>query len=284
MYPYDFSPSHKGLNPEEVFVVMPFKDEYDQIFTDLICPAVDSVAKTLNRTLKAYRTKGDLRTTSGWIEVMEHLYTAQVVLGVLTKKVNANVQYEVGIAHATQPIRRQVLIAEEYYEPAFDTKDLIFMKYSPSSPVDSIAGLADRIQTALQEWDAEQEAIIRHAIAKITPFEFEFIMQWSHRRNFAVLTSGSGPDDYEKEVAQVHGSDIKYMQGLFQRHCDAIGRLQIGGLLGLNTFTHPDTKIIEFSYYWTDLGNLVLLRLGVIDQSERLLRYEKMPSHLRHVT
>lgn len=284
MYPYAFSPSHKGLNPEEVFVVMPFKNEYDQIFADLISPAVDSAAKSLKRTLKAYRTKGDLRTTSGWIEVMEHLYTAQVVLGVLTEHVNANVQYEIGIAHATQPIRRQVLIAEETYEPAFDTKDLIFMKYSPSSPVDSITGLADRIQTALQEWDVEQEAIIRHAIAKITPFEFEFIMQWARRRNFPVTTSGSGPDDYEREVAQVHGSDIKYMQGLFQRHCDAMGRLQLSGLLGLNTFTHPDTKVIEFSYYWTDLGNLVLLRLGVIDQPERLLRYERMPSHLRRVT
>ena len=31
---------------------------------------------------------------------MEHLYTAQITLGVLTSTVNGNVQYELGIAHA----------------------------------------------------------------------------------------------------------------------------------------------------------------------------------------
>lgn len=281
MYPYEFTPTRKGLNPEEVFVVMPFANKYDQVYNDLIKPAVDSAAKQLNRSLSPYRTKGDLRTTSGWIEVMEHLYTAQVVLGVLTKQVNANVQYELGIAHATQPIRRQVLIAEKGYKPAFDTKDIIFMKYSPNSLNDSVSDLADRIQTALQEWEVEQENIVRHAIAKITPFEFEIIMQWASMTHFAVATAGSGPVDYELHVAQTHGHDKRYMQGVFRRHCDAIGRLQRSGLLGLNTRAVPPR--VEFSYYWTDLGNLVLLKFGLIDQPERLQRYEKMPEHLRRV-
>lgn len=282
MYPYEFTPTRKGLNPEEVFVVMPFANKYDQVYNDFIKPAVDSAAKHLKHSLYSYRTKGDLRTTSGWIEVMEHLYTAQVVIGVLTKQVNANVQYELGIAHATQPIRRQVLIAEKGYKPAFDTKDIIFMKYSPNSLNDSVSDLADRIQTALQEWRVEQENIVRHAIAKITPFEFEIIMQWASMTHFAVATAGSGPVDYELHVAQAHGHDKRYMQGVFRRHCDAIGRLQRSGLLGLNTRAVPPR--VEFSYYWTDLGNLVLLKFGLIDQTERLQRYEKMPEHLRRVT
>ena len=51
--------------------------------------------------------------------------TAQIVLGVLTDD-NPNVFYELGIAHATQPITRQILIAENGYKPRFDTKDLIY--------------------------------------------------------------------------------------------------------------------------------------------------------------
>ena len=282
MYPYDFTPTLKGLNAEEVFVVMPFASDYDPVYTGLIKKAVASAAKRLKRRLTAYRTKGDLRTTSGWLEVMEHLYTAQFVLGVLTKRVNANVQYELGIAHATQPIRRQVLIAEKGHKPAFDTKDLIFMQYSPNSPPDSVAELSDRIQTALQEWEVEQEAIVRHAIAKITPFEFEIVMQWASARNFAVATSGSGPGDYEKTVATVHRNDQRYMRDVFQRHCDAIGQLQRSGLLGLNTIAKP--PVVEFSYYWTDAGNLVLLKFGLITQAERLQRYESMPKHLRRVS
>jgi hypothetical protein len=137
MYPYDFDPSLRGLNPEEVFVVMPFAPVYDPIYTDMVEPAVRVAGTSLQRSLRAYRTKGDLRTTSGWIEVMDHLYTAQIILGVLTSTVNPNVHYELGIAHATQPICRQVLIAEKDYKPQFDTKDLIFMEYSPLRPGDS---------------------------------------------------------------------------------------------------------------------------------------------------
>jgi hypothetical protein len=282
MYPYDFTPTLKGLNPEEVFVVMSFAPKYDPIYTVLVEPAVASAATSLNRVLRAYRTKGDLRTTSGWIEVMEHLCTAQVVLGVLTEQVNPNVQYELGIAHATQPIRRQVLIAEENYKTTFDTKDLIFMRYSPGSLGNSVAELADRIQTTLREWDVEQENIVRHAIAKITPYEFEIIMQWALQRNFAVETSGNGPENYEQVVAQFHGSDKAYMQGVFQRHCDAIGRLQRSGLLGLNTEAKPPH--VFFSYWWTDLGNLVLLNFKFIDQAERQKRYEDLPKHLRRLS
>jgi hypothetical protein len=117
---------------------------------------------------------------------MEHLYTAQVVLGVLTSMVNANVQYELGIAHATQPITRQVLIAEKDYKPQFDTKDLIFMEYSPLSPGDSVEELAARIRTALESWDVDQEIIVRHAVAKLAPFDFEFIMQWFLYLNLAL--------------------------------------------------------------------------------------------------
>ena len=91
MYPYEFNPNLRGLNPEEVFVVMPFAPMYDAIYTELAEPAVRAAGASLQRSLRAYRTKGDLRTTSGWIQVMEHLYTAQVVLGVLTGTVNANV-------------------------------------------------------------------------------------------------------------------------------------------------------------------------------------------------
>src|SRR6266481_1469266 len=257
MYPYEFTPRFKGLNPEEVFVVIPFAGDYDEIYTELINPAVASVGQKLGRALRAYRTKGDPRTISGWIEVMEHLYTAQVLLGVLTNAVNANVQYELGIVHSSQPIQRQVLIAERGHKPAFDTKDLIFMEYSASSPSDSVAGLAERIQTSVESWRVEQEAIVRRAIAKISPFEFEIVMQWGSKGNFVVATSGSGPGDYEKMVGEAHGKDETYMQGVFQRHCDAIGRLQASGLLVLHTLVEPSA--VAFTYYWTDLGNLVLL-------------------------
>jgi hypothetical protein len=44
MYPYNFEPSNKGLNPEEIFVVMPFDPKYDNVFNILIKKATAQVA------------------------------------------------------------------------------------------------------------------------------------------------------------------------------------------------------------------------------------------------
>jgi hypothetical protein len=281
MYPYNFEPTLKGLNPEEVFVVMPFHSNYDTIFTDLIEVATDQAARKLNRNLHAYRTKGDPRTTSGWIEVLEHLFPAQVVLGVLTVETNANVHYELGIAHSTQPLSRQVLIAEEAYEPRFDTKDLIFLRYNPRKPAASVNSLAERIEKALSSWSQEQERLVRHAIARLSPYDFEVVMAWGHVRSFAVKTSDGGPVDYYKRMAANHADDRDYMDGVFGRHCEAIARLQNIGLLGLET--NPAQGGVNFSYWWTDLGNMVLVQFNLIDDSERRARFAGMPSHLRRV-
>jgi hypothetical protein len=45
MYPYEFTPRFKGLNPEEVFVVMPFAGDYDKIYTELM--RAPSIARVL---------------------------------------------------------------------------------------------------------------------------------------------------------------------------------------------------------------------------------------------
>jgi hypothetical protein len=281
MYPYNFEPTLRGLNPEEVFVVMPFDSKYDTVFKDLIEVATGRAAEKLKRSLRAYRTKGDPRTTSGWIEVLEHLFPAQVVLGVLTVETNANVHYELGIAHSTQPLSRQVLIAEDGYRPQFDTKDLIFLRYDPGNPAASVDSLAERIETALTSWSQGQERVVRHAIARLSPYDFEVVMAWGHVRSFAVKTTDGGPADYYRRMAALHAGDRDYMDGVFGRHCEAIARLQEIGLLGLET--NPAPGGVTFSYWWTDLGNMVLAQFNLIDDSERRARFARMPSHLRRV-
>ncbi|MBM3252509.1 MAG: hypothetical protein FJZ11_07025, partial [Candidatus Omnitrophica bacterium] len=86
MYAYDFKPKQKSINFREVFVVMPFEVKYDDIFDKLIVPATEKANEILGyvgqQALSAYRTKEDIRMVSGWINVLEHLLTAQIVLGV----------------------------------------------------------------------------------------------------------------------------------------------------------------------------------------------------------
>ena len=88
--------------------------------------------------------------------------------------------------------------------------------------------------------------------------------------------------DYETAVAVVHGGDQRFMNGVFERHCAAIGRLQQFGVLGLEMHVMPG--VISFSYWWTDLGNLILMKLNRIDDLERQRRFQVMPPHLRRTT
>lgn len=279
MYPYDFEPSNKGINPEEIFVVLPLAEKYKDVFNILIKNATSQVAARRGITLKAFRSDLDPRTVAGWIQVLEHLYPAQIVLGVLTEETNANVFYELGIAHATQPLSRQVLIAEKAYAPRFDTKDLIFMRYDPANLATSIDELALRIESALDSWKYENELVIKRAIARLSPFDFEFVMAWGHAAAFPVETAGDGPEKYRKIMESQHAGDKDYMDGVFKRHCEAMARLGQIGLIGLDT--HTEGKMVYFSNHWTDLGNLVLMEFAIIDHVERRRRFKEMPKAIR---
>jgi len=127
MYPYHFRPKGYFVDMWKVFVAMPFDDRYQPVYTDLIIPSIDKVNKARQEgdRLTYYRGKDPKHTRAGWLEILEELYTARIVLGVLTGS-NPNVFYELGIAHATQQMHRQLLIAEKGYTTEFDLKDLIY--------------------------------------------------------------------------------------------------------------------------------------------------------------
>ena len=78
----NFEPKQKSLR-KEIFVAMSFAEEYDKIYKKLIKPAVEKANGKLDYSgdegLKPYRTKDDPRTVSGWINILEHLFTAQIV-------------------------------------------------------------------------------------------------------------------------------------------------------------------------------------------------------------
>lgn len=280
MYPYDFKPKQKAINFTEVFVVMPFDKEYDNIFDKLIEPATRKANEKLgligHQSLSAYRTKEDIRTTSGWINVLDHLLSAQIVLGVLTSN-NQNVFYELGIAHATEPITRQILIANKGYERQFDTKDLIYYEYEDNLEA-SVDPLADRIADAIKSYKIEQEKKVNQARMLIGPYEFEILMTQGVKRNFALHTSKQGREDYENELLQRIGEE--HLKGCFERHVSAIANLCSHGLLGLHTSSehHEDGKVIvHFSYHWTELGNCLLHLMGLISLDEVKTRREGMP-------
>jgi hypothetical protein len=254
MYAYDFINERIGIDHSLIFVAMPFDDKYDFIYNDLIIPAADAANKIFdsegNLPVRTFRTKDDIRTKSGWLNVLENLSDAQIVIGVLTGN-NKNVFYELGIAHATQQIARQILIAYKGYKPSFDVKDLIYLKYNKKNIGASIGPLADKIVSTIKAYNLEKENVVKKARGSVGMSGFTAIMAYGSRQNFAVHTADLKDNDPLRD-----GLDI-----LCQR-----------GLLYLNTASERDAGSIEFSYWWTGIGNDVLRLLKIITEDDLLKR------------
>jgi len=260
MYAYDFISKITRIDHNLIFVAMPFGDKYDFIYDDLILPASTKANSKIgyggNLSLRPFRTKDDIRTTSGWINVLENLSKVQVVIGVLSGN-NKNVFYELGIAHATQQMARQILIAHKGYKPSFDTKDLIYLKYDRRYIAESINPLADKILNAIQTYDLEKENVVKKARGSVGMSGFTAIMAYGKRQHFAVHTA-----DLAENVPLRDGLDILCQQGL----------------LHLNTKSEDGSEKIEFSYYWTGIGTDVLKLLKIITEEEYLQMREVITS------
>lgn len=274
MYAYNFKTSFAGVDHRKIFVVMPLAKEYNNIYNTLIKDAVDEANNLRNITneedkLFCLRADDDITTKTGWENVLENLMTAQIVLGVLTDN-NHNVFYELGIAHSTQPITRQLLIADQEYTPAFDTKDLIFYEYDDSDWANSSKELAKWIIEVLKSYNIENEKIIKKARMSLGPYAFEVIMKMGKFSHFVIH---SDKEEWKKEFEKDIG------EGSFERFAFGIQSLCSSGLLGLNTIssTKKDHVNVEFSYYWTSLGNSVLYMMKLIPPDELYKRRRELP-------
>ncbi|MBW2006017.1 MAG: hypothetical protein JRI72_15730 [Deltaproteobacteria bacterium] len=251
MYPYDFIPKSNFIDRNLIFIAIPFASRYLNIYDDLIIPSIDKVNEKRGGDEKLVPWKADdpKNTRSGWLAILEKLYTARIVLGVLTGN-NPNVFYELGIAHSTQQIERQVLIAEKGYERKFDLKDLIYREYDPGDLNASVDDLVEAIEDTLKLYDYNNDQLISKAHGKLSLPEVRVCLDFGDRSHFALL----------EEASEVHKRGFEY--------------LTHAGLL--RTSTKPKKNnlgSLDVSYYWTDLGNAVLNQLDRIDEKQMLERF-----------
>lgn len=274
MYAHDFKPNRNCIDHGLIFVAMPFNDNYDYIFNDLIVPASALANKKLgyedNLSLRPFRTKDDIRTKSGWLNILENLFTAQIVMGVLTDN-NQNVFYELGIAHATQQIEKQILIANKGYQQSFDTKDLIYLEYDENNIEKSIEPLANKIVEAIKIYQLEKEKAVIKASGSVGPFEFLALMTYGWRRNFY-------HDESDEKVRILSEKQKEQLLIGMNNLCHL-------GLLHFHTDSHRDEENqavfhIKFSYWWTQIGNDVLKFLNIITGEELLQRKKDLPTQL----
>src|SRR5438270_10854450 len=101
------------------FVIMPFGDEFDAVFEQLIVPALSQ--------FDVIRADTRLDQRSILEKIVTGVATASLVIADLTT-LNANVMYELGIAHTLN--RPTVMIAQSLAELPFDVSPYPVHAYS----------------------------------------------------------------------------------------------------------------------------------------------------------
>lgn len=105
------------------FVIMPFNEEFNRIYSDLIGPALENAGYSVKRADKVLTDQNILRS------VVSGLRTARLVIAEVTE-LNANVYYELGLAHGMR--KTAILLTQAVDAIPFDLKMYRHIVYGTS--------------------------------------------------------------------------------------------------------------------------------------------------------
>lgn len=127
------------------FVIMPFAPSFNEIYS-----TIQSATQKLGMSCK----RGDDFYQSGRImnTVLENIQRAEIIIADLTGR-NANVFYELGIAHCTK--RSVILLVQDPRDVPFDLQDFHMLPYKNTT--EGRKRLETDIINAIQQLRAEQQ-------------------------------------------------------------------------------------------------------------------------------
>ncbi len=129
----NFGQEQKGSR--RAFVLMPFETEFNQIYSQLIKPALEDEGFEVLRADSTLDQQNILRT------IVHNIDIADLVIAELTTS-NPNVFYELGIAHGLK--KSVVLLSQELGEVPFDLRSYKIVTYS--TRFNEVHELQDRLR------------------------------------------------------------------------------------------------------------------------------------------
>jgi hypothetical protein len=129
-------PRAQGEHPD-VFVIMPYKSQFDAVYV-----ALRKVAQDLSLSIR----RADERLDSGNIMmgVWDDIFHAKVIVAECSEP-NANVFYELGIVHTLG--KATVMIRQTGTEAPFDIASLMWIEYAPARMIE----FEQRLSAAIKE-------------------------------------------------------------------------------------------------------------------------------------
>jgi hypothetical protein len=112
-------------NVDLCFTIMPFGGWFDDYYSSIYCPAIENAGLNPCRADDLYRPSTIVH------DIWSYTQKAKIILADLTGK-NANVFYELGLAHALA--KPAILVVENMDDVPFDLRALRVIEYDKNSP------------------------------------------------------------------------------------------------------------------------------------------------------
>ncbi|MEL7432834.1 MAG: DUF4062 domain-containing protein [Chloroflexota bacterium] len=120
-------PIRRSQFQSDIFMIMPFREPYNSVYTEVIRPLAADLNMTIKRGDEFASTRGSIMQ-----EVWAALNSCRLVIAETTM-INANVYYELGIAHTLGKPVILLTQTKEVEELPFDIRGLRFTVYEDSA-------------------------------------------------------------------------------------------------------------------------------------------------------
>ena len=263
MYPLNYYETFMRYEAsDEVFVAMPFTEDFERAYDTVIKPAIETVL--ING--KNLRPRIINRGTTGSPDIHEQIFEAiihsRMVIadmtvqsnytdndGAIWWQANANVAYEVGLATTWRNPEDILLIHQKHQEHSysFDIQNLRHVPYEIANS-DSVRRIADQIEGAIKQSTFLANRTYSKILQSLSPTAIQYMHQES-RRCFPVISC-------ESEGMGIMGCRIHAITEL----------LSCGALINRNVMPRGKGKGVAIFYKWTELGLRMMLSIGAINK------------------
>jgi hypothetical protein len=137
MHPMDFFENAPAVKGGHCFVVMPFAGELDKVYS-----AIQAALQVEGLDVIAHRADEVVGGGPVMMDVVRNLAVAELVIVDLTGK-NANVFYELGIAHTVRCAESVLLITQTMKDVPFDVQSYRCIEYALGA--DGLSQLQDKL-------------------------------------------------------------------------------------------------------------------------------------------
>jgi hypothetical protein len=222
MYPREYFESYwRPEIREEVFVAMPFHDEFSSIWSNAIQPGI----KDVSGSLRARRVDASILSGSIITDILDGIAHSRLVLadisvattGKWAGQRNGNVMYEVGLAHAVRQNTEILLIRSDNEPINFDLAHINIHHYDYKDLDSTRAKITGLANDLLKQIEQEKSLMVTKAIDGLDSDCIFYI------REYALHGSFVGPDPKtmgEQLVSITYKAALARLQHLGIIKCD----------------------------------------------------------------